>query len=177
MSIESKTGKVVAVCLSPEHGFPTYPQEVVSIGMLGIEGDAHSGELRASFRNKGTLKPNDRPISIVSEEIRLWVNETLGLDMQHGDFNEQIVVEGLGDMGDFEDGTLVTFDNGVILEVVDHAYPCDTLEKHNNAPGLSKALAQKKEGGVYSKRGILCKVIQPGELTAGVGVRIGQVSA
>jgi len=138
MSVESKSGKVVAVCMSPEHGFPTYPQDFIVIGMLGIEGDAHSGELRESFTKPGTLKPNDRPISIVAEEIRIWVNKNLGLDMQHGDFNEQIVVEGLSDLGDVEVGSVVTFDNGIMLEVVDHAYPCKKLEDHNGL-GLNEA--------------------------------------
>lgn len=166
MTPESKTGRVVAVCKSPDHGFPTYPQDVVSIGMLGIDGDAHSGELRESFTKPGTLKPNDRPISIVAEEVRVWVNQNLGLDIQHGDFNEQIVVEGLGDLGDVEIGTVITFGNGIILEVVDHAYPCKKLEDHNGR-GLIKSLAEKQENGIYSKRGILCKVIHPGDLSSG----------
>lgn len=143
MNAESRTGKVIAVCMSPKHGFPTYPQEFVSIGLLGIVGDAHSGQLRASFTNPGALKSNDRPISIVSEEVRVWVNENLGLEMQHGDFNEQIVVEGLGDMGDVEVGTVITFGNGIMLEVTDHAHPCTQLEDHNGS-GLIKALAQKQ---------------------------------
>lgn len=171
MSVESKSGKVVAVCMSSEHGFPTYPQDFVVIGVLGIEGDAHSGELRESFTKPGTLKPNDRPISIVSEEVRVWVNENLELDMKHGDFNEQIVVEGMGDLGDIEVGTVVTFDNGITLEVVDHAYPCKKLEDHNGS-GLIKALAEKTENGVYSRRGILCKVLNGGELKSGVGVSL-----
>lgn len=174
MNIE--TGRVVAVCMSREHGFPTYPQDVVSIGILGIEGDAHSGELRESFREPGTLKRNDRPISIVDERMRLWVNQELGLNIQHGDFNEQVVVEGLGDMGDFEVGTVITFDSGVTLEVVDHAQPCTKLEAHNG-PGLIKALAEKRDdGSVYSKRGILCKVITPGDLKAGNVVTIHRKS-
>lgn len=172
MIIESRVGKVVAVCKSPEHGFPTYPQDFVSIGMLGIDGDAHSGELRESFTKPGTLKPNDRPISIVAEEIRLWANEELGLDIKHGDFNEQIVVEGLGDLGDVEVGTVITFGNGIILEVADHAYPCKKLEAHNGK-GLIKALVEKRDGGVYSRRGILCKVIEPGDLVPGETIEIG----
>ena len=60
MSLEIKKGKVLAVCSSPVHGLPTYPQEFVKVNSDGIEGDAHSGPLRSSFRNPGTLKPNDR---------------------------------------------------------------------------------------------------------------------
>lgn len=166
-------GRVVAVCKSPEHGFPTYPQDFVTIGYLGIDGDAHSGELRPSFTQPGTLKPNDRPISIIAEEVRLQINQELDLQVQHGDFNEQIVVEGLGDLGDIEVGTIISFDNGIMLEVVDHAYPCVRLEQHNNGKGMIQALAEKREGKVYSKRGILCKVIVPGDLEAGTTLTIG----
>jgi hypothetical protein len=165
-------GNVVAVCMSDKHGFPTVPQEMVTIGMLGIDGDAHSGEMRASFTQKGTLKPNDRPISIVSNEVRELLIEVCGYNMEFGDFNEQIVVEGLGDMGDFSVGTVLTFEGGVMLEVLDHAYPCLELEKHNGK-GLMKDLlipSKAQNGKPYSMRGILCKVLSPGDLRAGNGV-------
>jgi hypothetical protein len=171
MSVEAREGKVVAVCTSEKHGYPTYPQDIVSIGLLGIPDDAHSGELRESFREPGTFKPNDRPICIVAKEVQEEM-QMLGYDMHHGDFNEQMVVEGLGDLGDIPVGTLITFDNGLMLEVVDHAYPCTKLEDYKGK-GLIKALAERKEdGSVYSKRGILCKVIQPDELKPGTTIRI-----
>lgn len=172
MSTEQRIGTVVAVCMSREHGFPTYPQTMVSVGLLGIPGDAHSGKLRESFTNPGKTKPNDRPISIVSEEIRLEVNSDLGLDMQHGDFNEQIVVQGLGDLGDVPIGTMISFNSGLILEVVDRAMPCKKLEDHNGK-GLIKALAFKQKNGIiYSRRGILCRVLQAGDLEPGNSLTI-----
>jgi len=168
MPPEIRTGTVVAVCMNPEHGYPTYPQESVIIGMLGIEGDAHSGELRESFTKPGTLKPNDRPISIVAEEVRNKLNADFGINMQHGDFNEQMVVEGLGDLGDIPIGSRIIFSSGVELEVTDHAMPCIILESHNNTTGLAKALVQKRDdGSVYSKRGKLAKVIRTGTLHPG----------
>lgn len=171
MNIESKAGKVVAVCMSPEHGYPTFPQKMVAIGLLGIDGDAHSGELRESFTKPGTFKHNDRPISIISEEVRVWANEKLGLNMKHGDFNEQIVVKGLGDLGDIKIGSQIIFSDGVILEVVDIATPCKKLENHNGV-GLIKALVEKREEGIYSKRGILCRVLRTGNLKPGEEVKV-----
>lgn len=35
-------GNVAAVLMSPDHGYPTYPQRSVRIEKLGIPGDAHS---------------------------------------------------------------------------------------------------------------------------------------
>jgi hypothetical protein len=167
----SKEGTVVAVCMSPEHGYPTHPQTSIAVGLLGIDGDAHSGPLRESFRNPGTLKNNDRPISIVADEVRVWVNSSLNLTMEHGDFNEQMVVSGLGDLGDIPIGAHLIFSSGLELEVVDRAYPCAKLEAHNGK-GLIKALAEKRDGEVYSRRGILCKVIEIGELEPGATVRV-----
>lgn len=171
MSTEVRVGKVEAVATSPNHGFPTYPQEKVTVGSLGIEGDAHSGAMRESFTKPGTFKANDRPISIVADEVRQEMNDTLGLNMQPGDFNEQVLVSGLGDMGDVPMGSHVVFETGVRLEVVDRAYPCTKLEAHNGA-GLIQALVEKREGEIYTRRGLLARVLQEGDLQPGVSVTI-----
>lgn len=170
--IEIRKGKVVAVCSSPKHGFPTSPRERVTIGEYGIPGDAHSGPMRESFRRPGTFKPNDRPISIVADEVRQEMNATLGLNMKPGAFNEQILVSGLGDMGDVPNGSKIAFSSGVTLEKVDSAYPCAQLESHNGR-GLIQALARKlADGTVYSRRGILTRVLATGELQPGDEVTI-----
>lgn len=127
--------------------------------------------MRESFNHPGTFKRNDRPISIVADEVLAEVNRQLGLNMKPGDFNEQIVIEGLGDLGDTPIGSKIVFEGGVMLEVVDYAYPCLKLEAHNGT-GLITALAKKTEGKVYSKRGILCKVISTGELSPGATVQL-----
>lgn len=169
----SKEGVVAAVCMSSEHGYPTYPQTCIAVGMLGTPGDAHSGELRESFKVPGTFKYNDRPYSIVADEVRLYLNATLGLSMEHGDFNEQIVVTGLGDLGDVEIGSRLVFSGGVILEIVDRAYPCEKLKSHNqNNKKIIKTLAQKSGKEIYSRRGVLAKVVQTGQLSPGETVRV-----
>jgi MOSC domain-containing protein YiiM len=160
-------GTVQAVLISPEHGFPKYPQEMVYISETGIIGDAHSGDLRESFHHPGTYKPNDRPISIVSLEAMEIANELPGVEMEPGDFNENILVAGAGDLGNVQVGDEICFNSGVILEVVDRSYPCLKLEAHNGR-GLMKALVEKRDDGtIYSKRGILTRVINPGFLQAG----------
>jgi len=165
MSSEVPQGIVTAVCMSPVHGYPTYPQESVLVGLDGIEGDAHAGPLRESFKNPGTLKPNDRSFCIVADEVR----ESLGL--QPGDFNEQLLVRGLGDLGDVAIGSHVLFETGVELEVVDRAYPCLKLEAYNGI-GLIKALAEKRGDELYTRRGILARVIHGGELHPGISVAL-----
>jgi hypothetical protein len=170
---ETPSGLVVAVCMSGVHGFPTYPQDSVPIGPEGIHGDAHSGPTRESFRKPGTFKPNDRPISIVANEVRLEMNDRFGIAMQPGDFNEQVLVEGLGDLGDVPIGAHVLFGSGVRLEVVDKAWPCQRLDEYNQAPGLMEALRTRDAAGkVYNRRGILAKVLDVGTLAPGVSAHI-----
>ncbi len=177
MSSELK-GSVIAVSMSPDHGYPTYPQQKVTITEEGIPGDAHSGPLRDSFTKPGTLKPNDRPISIVADEVRREMNKTFGIDMQPGDFNEQVLVEGLGDLSDVPIGSTVLFDSGVSLMVTDTAFPCVRLEAHNGAPGMMRDLLIPRGGGKpLSRRGILARVIQGGDLMPGVGIEINRPTA
>lgn len=173
--VDRLRGNVTAVLMSPDHGYPTYPQPRVRIEEDGIPGDAHSGPHRESFTKPGTLKPNDRPISIVADEVREEMNQRFGIDMQPGDFNEQVLVSGLGDLSDVKIGARVLFDSGVALEVVDVAYPCKRLEAHNGAPGMMRELViPQEEGKALSRRGILARVLQAGDLEAGVGLTIVQ---
>lgn len=170
---EAKGGRVVAVCKSPNHGYPTYPQERVVVGPQGIDGDAHSGPMRASFTNPGTQKPNDRPISLVAQEVIDELNHRFHLDIQDGDFNEQIKVRDIGDLSDTQIGDRVIFGSGVILEVTDHAFPCQRLQAHNNSSLLIGALTGRRESGeIFTRRGILTRVLESGELTPGVKVHI-----
>jgi MOSC domain-containing protein YiiM len=163
---QEKRGRIHAVCTSEVHGYPKYPQDRIMVYELGIDGDAHSGPLRNSFRQPGTLKQNDRPISLVSREVMQEMNATLNLEMKPGDFNENIMVEGLGDLGDILVGALLFFSGGVVLEVTDQCYPCERLEKYNG-PGLNQALVSRTAAGIYNRRGIVAKVLQTGELFPG----------
>ena len=175
MNAEQKTGWIVAVCSSPNHGYPTFPCERVVVGPEGIIGDAHSGPMRESFTKPGTQKQNDRPISIVSDEVRRGINETYRLKMRSGAFNEQILVEGLGDLGDVPIGAQVIFSSGVELEVTDRAYPCKKLEEYNGN-GLMEALSEERDGEIYTRRGILARVLKTGDLEPGGSVTILKVN-
>ena len=121
------------------------------------------------------MKPNDRPISVVSKEVRLEMNGKFGINMSPGDFNEQIEVEGMGDLGAVAIGAQLQFDSGVGLEVVDYAWPCAKLARHNGVrtKDLVNALNIEGEGGErYSRRGLLAKVIEVGNLAPGNAVTI-----
>ena len=173
MSPDVREGKVLAICSSQVHGYPTYPQEKVKVEMDGIVGDAHSGPLRESFRNHGTFKRNDRPISIVAQETVDEMNKMFGLHIKPGGFNEQLLVEGLGDLSDVRIGELVMLESGVELDVVDNAQPCVRLNAYHGEQLMAKKLVTKNaEGEQITKRGILANVLTPGVITLGESIKI-----
>jgi MOSC domain-containing protein YiiM len=175
MASAERIGNVVAVCLSEAKAYPKYPQEKVRISPHGIEGDAHAGAMRPSHRNPDVLKPNDRAVSIVAKEVMDDVNAALGLDMKPGDFNENILVEGLGDLGDLRKGDQLIFENGLVIDVMDQNPPCKKLDAHNGR-GLIKSTIGRVDGQIYNRRGILGIPQQATELTPNVAVRIQRVA-
>lgn len=163
---QERKGRVVAVCWSPVRDFPKYLQEKAFVGPHGIVGDAHAGPLRPSNSVPGTFKENDRAISIVAEEVRRELNETLGLKIEPGGFNENILVEGLGDLGNLKPGQSIIFEGGVVLLITEQNFPCQKLEDYNGK-GIIKVASGKTEEGIFNKRGIVATVTKTGELHPG----------
>src|SRR5437870_13866939 len=95
---QTKVGSVAAVCLRKEKGVPKYPQTEVTIGEYGVEGDYHSGPMRT--RSNGDLEQNRRHVTLVAEEVFDELNRELSTDIPAGGFGENILVEGVGDLGD-----------------------------------------------------------------------------
>lgn len=103
------------------------------------------------------------------------MSDRFGIDIQPGDFNEQVLVSGMGDLSDVKIGARVVFDSGVELEVVEPAFPCARLETHNKAPGMIRALTvPQEEGKTLSRRGLLTRVLQVGDLEPGMELNIIQ---
>ena len=109
----SKTGTVVAVCMRKEKGVPKHPQSEVVIGEYGVEGDYHAGPMRT--RSSGDVEPNRRHVTLVAKEVFDDLNRELGTDIPAGGFGENILVEGLGDLSDIQEGALLSFSSGVEL--------------------------------------------------------------
>ena len=154
-SEQTKIGTVVAVCLRPEGGVPKYPQPEVTVGEYGIEGDWHSGPMRT--RSNGEVVPNTRHVSLVAKEVFDDLNRELGTDIPHGGFGENILVEGMGDLGTITEGDILRFSSGVELDVTGQNDPCKNLMVyHNQIPKLS-----------YGRRGVLAIVRTTGRLKPG----------
>jgi MOSC domain-containing protein YiiM len=157
---QTTVGTVVAVCLRAEGGVPKYPQPEVIVGEYGIEGDWHSGPMRT--RSNGEVVPNTRHVSLVAKEVFDDLNRELGTDIPHGGFGENILVEGMGDLGGIAEGDLLRFSSGVELEVTGQNDPCKNLMVyHNQIPKLS-----------YGRRGLLAVVRATGRVKAGDTVSV-----
>jgi MOSC domain-containing protein YiiM len=154
------TGTVVAVCLRKEGGVPKHPQSEVIVGEYGIQGDWRSGPMRT--RSNGEVVPNTRHISLVAKEVFDDLNRELGTDIPHGGFGENILVEGMGDLGTITEGNVLRFSSGVELEVTGQNDPCKNLMVyHNQIPKLS-----------YGRRGVLAIVRTTGRVKPGDTVSV-----
>jgi MOSC domain-containing protein YiiM len=153
-------GTIVAVCLKPEAGVPKNPQDEVTIGEYGVEGDWHSGPMRT--RGDGEVVPNTRHVSIVAKEVFDDLNRELGTDIPLGGFGENILVEGMGDLGELKEGDVLRFSSGVELEVTQQNDPCKNLMVYSE-------LIPKR---AYGRRGVLAIVKSQGSLRPGDTVSV-----
>jgi len=159
------TGTVVAVCLRKEGGVPKYPQSEVIVGQYGIEGDWHAGPMRT--RGNGEVVENTRHVSLVAKEVFDDLNRELATDIPHGGFGENVLVEGMGDLSDVEDGAVLRFSSGVELEVTGQNDPCKNLMVyHNQIPKRA-----------YGRRGVLAVVKTTGTLRPGDTVSVAASAA
>ncbi len=172
-----KEGVVTAVLMSPNRGYPTHAQEEVEVEKFGIKGDRHSGPLRESFTRPGTMKPNDRPMLIIAAEEIMDMNNRFGLQMKPGSFNEQVDIDGMGDLRDLLPGDEFVFEGGVKLKFVESATPCAELAAYHQEPRLlDKGVLVWKEGdNVISRRGALTGVTREGVLRPGEKVVLQRV--
>jgi len=154
------TGTIVAVCLKAEKGVPKLPQDKVTIGEFGVEGDWHSGPMRT--RGDGEVVENTRHVSIVAKEVFDDLNRELGTDIPMGGFGENILVEGMGDLAELKAGDVLHFSSGVELEVTQQNDPCKNLMVYSD-------LIPKK---AYGRRGVLAIVKTQGALRPGDTVSV-----
>jgi MOSC domain-containing protein YiiM len=142
---------VVAVCSSKKKGVKKHP---VNEGFLqedhGLVGDAHAGVL-----------PN-RQVSLLSIES-IDKMRGLGLELQPGDFAENITITGL-DLYHLPIGTRLTVGKDVILEVTQIGKECHT------------ACAIRRQVGqcIMPEEGVFARVVRGGPVKAGDRVEVGE---
>lgn len=148
-------GTVVAVCLSATSGVPKHTQEQIEIGRYGVEGDYHAGEYRTN--GKGEREISRRHVTVVAEEALEAAGRALSITIPHGGVGENVLVRGMGDLGDVTEGQMLRFSSGVELEVTAQNNPCKNLAVYH--PQVPKEL--------YGRRGLLTVVRSTGAVRPG----------
>jgi MOSC domain-containing protein YiiM len=149
-------GEIVAVCLGKPGDLWKFPVPEVELGPFGIVGDRHYGPTRRSYKDPTKEKPNDREISIVAQELYDVLNQEFGLTLSAGNFGENLLVRGLGNLSQVLDKTYLWIGKGLVLRVSGQNNPCKNLMVYHTQ--LVKAS--------YGRRGLLATVV------GGVGEKI-----
>ncbi len=140
---QRKIGRVVAVCISEKKG--TQKEDVRKVTLVkdsGIQGDAHAG-------------PGHRQVSLLALESANIMKDK-GLDIDAGDFGENIVTEGL-DLKHIIQGTRLRVGKEALLKITQIGKEC-----HDRC-----AIYYKAGDCIMPKEGIF------GTVQAGGVVRIG----
>ncbi len=147
-----RIGRIIAVCTSSVSGVPKYPQAIAQVGLHGLVGDYHNREFRPSHNKSrlGVLMPNnDRHITVVAQEVYDSLNAELGTMLKAGDFGENILVRGMGNLGNIPDNAQLMIGEGLlVLRVMEQNDPCKNLAPYHR-------LMVKK---AYGRRGLLCAI-------------------
>lgn len=151
-------GKIIAVCVSQTEGIPK--GRLLLGGVLeryGLRDDYHNNAMRRSFSERGKFKPNtDRHISVIAFEVLRELSEELQIPLDPGSLGDNLTVEGLGDLSQIKDGSILKIGEKIRLRVTEQNQPCVNLVP------LHRLLVKK----IHGRRGIMCAV------EAGIGESI-----
>jgi len=170
----TRTAQVIAVCYSQDliNNVGKEPKQEGHVTKWGIPGDHHFGETRLSSSARRRV-PNNRPITVVGYEAGRDACERLGCpEIPVGGLGENFLLEGLGDLSDLVEGDRLHFvpqgeeEPSVILEVRKQNDPCSNLLIYH------KQMVKE----LMDKRGVICTVLQEGDVRVGDTVRLASRS-
>jgi len=159
-----RTGIVISLACSQEliNNVGKQPRESADITVWGIPGDRHYGETRYSVSHHARV-PNNRPITICGVEAARAACEKLGAaPIPPGGVGENLLTEGLGDLGDLDEGDLLQVldregEPKVVFEVRKQNEPCSNLQIYHRL--MTKEL--------MGRRGVICSVLKEGRVDVG----------
>ena len=160
-------GIVVAVSLSPEHGFSKTPREAITLlPGLGVEGDAHCGATAQHLyrMRKDPRAPNLAQVHFLPVELFAEMR-ALGFTLAPGAMGENVLTEGL-DLATLPTGTIFSIGTEVVVEISGIRDPCKQIDALGQ--GLTKAMfGRDAEGCLTRKAGIMGVVRDGGEVKSG----------
>jgi len=177
--LKSLDARVAAILVNstPDQDLSTRRIESVAVNYAGLEGESHSGLVRASCVRvrhqypQGTEIRNTRQISIVSVEELALIAETMGVDsLQPEWLGANLLVSGIPNFSQIPPSTRMIFDGGaslvVDLENSPCKYPGEIIERHH--PGFGDRFAKAAVG----KRGVTAWVEREGRISNGDSIRL-----
>jgi MOSC domain-containing protein YiiM len=160
-------GSVVAVALSPTHGFSKQPREAVRlVEGLGVEGDAHAGRTvqHRSRVRRDPAQPNLRQVHLIAGEL-LSELAGLGYDVPPGALGENVTTSGIDLLG-LPTGTVLRIGATAQVEVTGLRNPCVQIDRFS--PGLlGEVLGRDEAGEVVRRAGVMAVVLRSGEVRVG----------
>ncbi len=159
------TPRVVAVSLSPKHGFSKVPQEFIRlIAGEGVEGDAHRGQTTQHLyrMRQDPTQPNLCQVHLLSLE-KLEDLRSNGFAVHPGQLGENVLTAGV-DLLNLPLATLLRVGNEALLKVTGLRTPCPLIDKYQR--GLQKHMwGERDERGRKTRRaGIMSIVVQGGSV-------------
>ena len=164
MAASALHAHIVAVSLSPRHGFSKLPQP--SIRLLagrGVEGDAHCGETvqHLYLKRRNPLAPNLMQVHLLPHEL-LNDLSTAGFHLQPGQFGENITTRDI-DLLSLPLGTRLHLGATAIVELTGLRTPCKKIEDFR--PGLLKQVAMRDAKRIVQARaGVMAIVLEGGSV-------------
>ncbi len=160
-------GKVLAVSLSPEHGFTKHPQPAIRLlAGLGVEGDAHAGKTTQHlFRKRQNPDlPNLAQVHFLHAELFDEV-AAQGFDLAPGVMGENVLTEGI-DLLSLPTGTIFRVGPEAVVEISGIRNPCHQID--GVAKGLARAMIGRDAAGKMTRKaGIMGIVVTGGTITPG----------
>jgi hypothetical protein len=174
--LDARTAAIM-VNSTPDEDLSSSRIESVAVSYAGLEGESHSGLVRASCVRvrhqypEGTEIRNTRQISVVSVEELALIAEAMGIDkLQPEWLGANLLVSGIPEFSQIPPSTRMIFDGGaslvVDLENSPCKYPGEIIERHH--PGFGKRFAKAAVG----LRGVTAWVEREGTITTGDSIRL-----
>jgi len=177
--LKSLDARVAAILVNstPDKDLSTSRIDSVAVNYAGLEGESHSGLVRASCVRvrhqypQGTEIRNTRQVSIVSVEELALIAATMGVDgLQPEWLGANLLVSGIPHFSQIPPSTRMIFDGGaslvVDLENSPCKYPGEIIERHH--PGFGDRFAKAAVG----KRGVTAWVEREGRISDGDSIRL-----
>ena len=140
---------IIAVCKSDKKGMKKTPvHEIVIRENYGVDGDAHADDT------------THRQVSLLAIES-IDKMRGKGLDLQPGDFAENITTQGI-ELASLPVGTRIMAGDEVVLEMTQIGKECHT----------GCAIRQQVGDCIMPREGVFAKVIRGGTIKAGDDIRI-----